>query len=139
LAKIGRPTKYKPEYCKQLIDFFNRPLTIKGFEGKQYGNTLPTFERFAADINVNMSSLTEWRNKHEDFSTAYKICKLIQKDFLIQNGLTGRYNSTFGIFVAKNITDMRDQHQIEIDDIAISREERDQEIKDLLSKIGDDK
>ena len=26
--KVGRPTKYRPEFCQQMIEWFDRELTI---------------------------------------------------------------------------------------------------------------
>ena len=123
--KGGRPTKYKPEYCQKLLEFFDKPrfkriLVKKGVKSKgtkdEYqlvANELPTFERFAHEIGVHYDTLREWVKVHPEFSEAWKRAKAIQKDFLIQNGLLGLYNSTFAIFTAKNITDMKDKVEME--------------------------
>jgi len=103
----GRPTKYKKNYCQEIIKYFDKePFEIK--EGKEVPVNLPTFEKFAVYIDVNYDTLQEWRKKHEEFSESYKKAKNLQKNILIINGLRGNYNSTFAIFTAKNITDMRD-------------------------------
>lgn len=135
---VGRPTKYKPEYCEQLIKFFSvkpyitKKVTTTGkndYKKESYQmvpNALPRFDRFAARIGVNGDTLVEWAKavypeghklagklKYPEFSAAYTRAHELQKWFLVENGLTGLYNPRFAIFTATNITDMREkiQHQ----------------------------
>lgn len=53
---VGRPSLYKPEYCKMLIEHMS-----KGF----------SFESFAADVNCTRSTLYEWRDQNQEFSDAF--------------------------------------------------------------------
>lgn len=53
----GRPTKYKPEYCERVIE--------AGREG--YSLTA-----FAAMIEVDRDTITEWCSVHPEFSLAVK-------------------------------------------------------------------
>jgi len=149
----GRPTKFKPEYTKALIDFFDvEPMRKEvmaeasergGKESKTYKyvpNYFPTLVRFAKSINVDYTTVYGWAmggdeealNKKLEaeesvpasaiinldmlshFAKAYKHCKAIQKDFLIQNGLTGASPASAFIFTAKNVTDMRDKVESEV-------------------------
>jgi hypothetical protein len=129
--KGGRPTKFDLKYNDELIEFFSIPptreieVTKTDKKGNQYStyeivpNELPTFGAFAHKINVNLDTLNEWqkesnKEKYPRFSESYKRAKTLQKNFLIQNGLSGKFNSTFSIFVAKNITDMRDNKNLDI-------------------------
>lgn len=132
-SRFGRPTKYKAEFAAAIIKFFDRPYTReKAIEkvtpqGMPYEvmeevpNDFPTFEKFAVQIGVNGDTLVEWANaknkdgneKYPDFSAAYKKAKQLQKDFLMQNSLMGRYSTAFAIFTAKNVTDMRDKQEYE--------------------------
>lgn len=101
----GRPTKYKPEYCQQIVEWF---------EVKVKENELPFLSKWARqEARVCEDTAIEWTKQHEDFSEAYKKAKDIQKEFLITGGLTGKFNPTFAIFTAKNITDMRDMTNID--------------------------
>lgn len=129
-----RPTKYKKEYCQKLIKFFNRKpyksvLVKKGVSEKgtkdEYeliANDLPFFSKFEIEEGLGIGRLNKWykkrdkNNKYEfpEFRQAYKKAKALQEMFLINNGLAGRYNSTFAIFTAKNITSMRDQNNLDI-------------------------
>lgn len=119
----GRPTKYKTEYCQEIIDFFNRePFDVAVADGvaltDKYGKPvlmpckLPTFEMFALSIGVHRETLINWCDANPEFFDAYKKAKDYQKEILIQNGLVGGYEKTFAIFTAKNVTDMRDRHEV---------------------------
>jgi len=124
----GRPSKYKKEYCEQIIEFFSRPpyeeieiqhhnkagMVIKT-EIKRKPNDLPFLSEFARRIDVSHRTLERWAKKHKEFCRAYKDAKELQKAFLITNGLLGLYNPTFAIFTAKNITDMRDEKNFNVE------------------------
>ena len=124
----GRPTKYKPEYCNQLIKFFSGPrnetiekahITGKNeYEKTEYMRVayeLPTFAKFARKIGANKDTIvSEWVKKHKEFSDAYNQAKELQKEFLIDNGLGGLYPPASFIFTAKNITDMKDKTETQI-------------------------
>lgn len=120
--KVGRPTLYKPEYCQQIVEFFDvepvktiELITTDKRTGRKYANQelqgvrLPTMERFAHLLNVNTDTLVEWSKVHPEFSAAYMRGKQIQKEILVSNGLLGLYNGSFAQFVARNFTDMEDR------------------------------
>lgn len=52
---VGRPTKYRPEFCEQIIDL--------GKEGK-------SIAQMAAHFDVDKASIFDWAAAHEEFSTA---------------------------------------------------------------------
>lgn len=56
----GRPTKYKPEYCEQVIEIMSQGLSLTAFAGK---------------ISVARSSINEWIDNHEEFSEAVRVGK----------------------------------------------------------------
>ena len=102
---MGRPSKYKPEYCESIVKWFEEQVQAK---------ELPFLSKWARTVaGVCEDTALEWTKQHEEFSLAYKKVKEIQKEFLIKGGLTGLFNPTFAIFTAKNITDMRDQTLID--------------------------
>jgi len=123
---FGRPTKYNPDYCEQIIKFFNRtpftavldqdgnPCFDKNGKPVLMPCALPTLSGFAISIGVHQETLLNWTHKHEDFFEAYKLAKTMQEEILVQNGLAGNYEKAFSIFLAKNITGMKDYKQIEI-------------------------
>jgi hypothetical protein len=120
----GRPTDYLPEYCDQLIEYFeiepNREVEIPHLKDgevvwidyKIVANRLPVFHEFAKKIGVTHKTLLNWCDSHVEFLQSYTQAKELQKFFLIENGLSNCYNANFAIFTAKNITDMRDRQEI---------------------------
>ena len=52
---MSRPTKYKPEYCKLLIEHMRK--------GK-------TFTSFASVVKVNIGTLNDWTREIDDFNNA---------------------------------------------------------------------
>lgn len=122
---MARPSKYKKEYCQEIINYFfikpYRKEKIKKVKKDgsieeieiDVANDLPLFSGFATEIGVNRETLRLWSEKFQEFGEAYQQAKELQRNILITNGLRGLYNTTFAIFTAKNITDMRDQQQLE--------------------------
>lgn len=90
---IGRPTKYKPEYCQELVEHM-----AKGF----------SFASFAADIDVNQDTLHEWAKVHDEFSDAKKRafdkCLRFWEDLGVRaaQGLVQNFNAAAWIFNMKN-------------------------------------
>ena len=115
--KGGRPTKYKPEYCQEILEFFNRePWERKHVEDSN-GNKLfkkngepfidkviaqfPTFEKFAADRGVTHKTLINWHSE-EEFLQAYNIAKQMQHHILLQNGLFANYSPQYAALITHN-------------------------------------
>lgn len=129
----GRPSKYDPKYCQEIIEFFNKPIyeyvevevetedgeVSKSVAVDKFGDpirvpcNLPTKERFAFSIGVHTETLSNWADKHQEFFDAIKKAEMLQKDILIQNGLFANYDKTFAIFVGKNVTDMSDKKAVD--------------------------
>lgn len=123
----GRPTLYKPEYCERIVKFFN----VEPFIREEYTdgngnertrlvpNRFPTLARFAADLDVDRSTLAEWADKrdengelvHPEFSRAYKRAKDYQEAFLAEGGLAGAFETPFAIFTAKNVIGWKDKQE----------------------------
>jgi hypothetical protein len=111
MSHNGRPTKYNLTWSNKLIEFFDVDL-IKGNGMRREANAMPTFEGFCFKNKIHHSTLLDWCDKHEEFSEAYAWCKNKQKEMIIQGGMLGLYNAQFTIFVAKNVTDMKDKTEI---------------------------
>jgi hypothetical protein len=61
---FGRPTKYRPEYARQLIEHMS-----KGF----------SFKSFGAIVTVDGKTLDDWCDKHPDFLLAKNFSKLKER------------------------------------------------------------
>lgn len=126
---VGRPTVYRPEFCRMLIDFFR--ITVERVEevikvdknGDQVvthetvANTFPTLTRFADKIEVTRQTLHDWAtslnadgtHKHPEFSYAYARAKDLQESLLIEGGMAGLYDPRFASLASKNLIGWREQ------------------------------
>jgi len=90
---LGRPTKYKEEYCEQLIEHMS------------LGHS---FESFASVVNVNRDTLYEWCSTQPNFSDAKKCGSSKSLKALEEIGLDGMkglikgFNVAAWIFMCKN-------------------------------------
>lgn len=123
---VGRPSKYDPKFCKEIIEFFSeqpfREVEITHTNqktGQQYStyeerpNRLPFFSAFARKIGVNTDTLNEWGKQHPEFSDAFKQAKDLQREFMIENGVRGLYAAAPFVFSMKNMHEWRDQSSID--------------------------
>lgn len=131
----GAKSKYKQEYCQQMLDYFlkNEPYRKEEIPTETIGTTektgnisktvtkweyrandLPTFEKFAVKIGVHRETLDNWKDEFDEFFDTYETCKNIQEDFLVQNGLLGFYPSNFAIFIAQNYTGLKQKTNTDI-------------------------
>jgi hypothetical protein len=95
----GRPTKYKKEYCQDLIDFMSQGYS---------------FEAFAGKILVAKDTLNEWCDVHPEFSAAKRLaresCRMfwekIALDHIVSKSIVGvgaqSLNSSVWMFNMKN-------------------------------------
>lgn len=130
----GRPTKYKAEYCEQLLQHFDiepweeREIphykTVEGervvawTDYKIMPVRMPTLRGFAKIIGLGISTLYDWINKEhasfvQEFSDAFTYARDIRKEWLIDVGLSGTAPPASFKFVAVNCTDMRDKTETE--------------------------
>lgn len=102
--KIGRPTKYKPEYCQQLIEHMS-----EGF----------SFESFAANVGTSRDVLYDWAKANIDFADAKKQghdLSLKWWEGVIRAGVCGKikgFSAAMAIFAMKNKHGWRDVQEIE--------------------------
>jgi hypothetical protein len=124
--KGGRPTKYDPKYCDEIIEFFDvehtkiMPVTITYKNGdtreeeKEVVNALPTFQQFAFCIGVHTDTLQEWKKVHPEFSVAYKMSQELQEAMWLSNSMKGLYPGSFTIFAGKNMFGWRDKKEVDV-------------------------
>lgn len=88
----GRPTKYQPAYCEQLVEHMSEGASLLSF---------------AAEIDVDRSTLTEWAKVHPEFSTAVTRGKAKCAAWWERIGrnlaMTGEGNATLVVFGLKNM------------------------------------
>ena len=143
LFEKGRKTKYKPEYCDEMMKYFDieplfeTPVDIYDKKGNLklskvafVPNNLPTFAGFAVQIGVSVDTLNEWQTarypedykdkkligklKHPEFSEATRRAKACQEKILVTNALRNNYNSSFAIFFTKNCLGWKDKTETDI-------------------------
>lgn len=124
--EAGQPTKYKPEYCQQLIDYFSiepleiiREQEITDTEGGKYisrrlPQRFPWFEGFARKIGVHRNTLKNWCDEYPEFAEAYETAKDLQREFLVDIGLSGATSASFAIFTMKNVCGWRDERDLKL-------------------------
>ena len=100
-------SKYKPEYCDLMYEYFTCP--------DKRESIFPTFEGFATSIHVVCSTLECWREKYPQFDTVYRTCLQIQKDNLVNGALLERYNPAFSKFLATNNFGMAEKVEQKVD------------------------
>ncbi len=153
MAKRGRKTKYRPEYCRELIDFFDAEpyekielphyqadgKTLKWMDYKLVPARMPTLRKFAKLIGVHVSNVYNWCNAshssfQKNFQDAFTCAKEIRKDWLIDLGLSGLTPPLAYKFTAINVTDMVDEKVVRGDeDNKLTREER-EELRSILKQ-----
>ena len=69
---VGRPTKYDPAYCEQVIEW-----------GKQGYSR----EMIASELDVGWTTLNLWADAHEDFMTALENAKVHEMAYFEKLGL----------------------------------------------------
>ena len=100
----GRPTKYNPSLCKDLIEHMKEGLSFEAFAGKH---------------RVSKDTMYVWLNKHPEFANAKNIGTDLCRLFWEKTGRAGvlgkipNFNATVWIFNMKNRFGWRDKHEIE--------------------------
>lgn len=127
MADRGRPSEYKEEYIDKADEYLaicqdedKKVIKQSSEKYEMYDNKLkvhlPTIEGFALFLNVNKTSLYEWEKIHPDFSNALSKIRTEQQKRLIDNGLSGDYNSTIAKLILSANHGMREKSDITTDD-----------------------
>ena len=110
-------SKYTSDIPRRLYTFF------LNYDGPG----VPSFSKFARSIGATLSEIEHFREKSE-FERAYQECSEIRRDYLIDNGLVKRFDSSFTKFLLTSEYGMGDS----------KAEDEDKEIKVTLEVIGDE-
>lgn len=126
----GRPSKYKPELCEKIVDFFSIPLTkMEVYKTETYPDgRVVKFERLVANDppflidfvianGLHWDTIHDWSNPEsprfiKEFSDAFNHAKKLQEKFLSLNAIQNRYAQAYSIFYAKNMFGWRDSTEL---------------------------
>lgn len=104
--KGGRPTSYKgeetikacKEYLESCVDEPYERIKSDGKTSTSYDNLIrvkiPTIEGLAIHLEVSRDTIYEWKKIYPEFSDIIERLQSIQAERLLNNGLSGTYNST---------------------------------------------
>lgn len=74
MAAVGRPTKYRPEFCEAVIEL---------------GKTGASITEMACKLGVVKSSLWEWEKKFDEFSNALNLARQYSQMWWEKQGQLG--------------------------------------------------
>ena len=86
---VGRPTKYKPAYCTEVINTMATGLSLTAFAG---------------EIGVARSTINEWIDNVPEFSEAVRVAKA-KRTLALERGMLSAENGpavTARMFALKN-------------------------------------
>jgi len=87
------------------------------FIGYSDTSTAPSFSKFARSIGATLNDIQEFR-KYAEFERAYEECNEIRRDYLIDNALCKRFDSSLTKFLLSSefgMGDKKDDEEREID------------------------
>lgn len=98
----GRPSKYDPKYCQEVIEYMSQGYSLTAFGGS---------------IRVARSTLNVWMAEHPEFSEAVKVAQACRTACLEQGLLGSEVGPmvTARIFALKNAApeEWRDKREID--------------------------
>lgn len=100
----GRPSKFTPSIITKTYEYIQGCKDEFFNYQKGFGNTdtyerrvmadLPTLEGLALHLMVHRDTIHDWSKKNKDFSDALEMLLALQKQRLIQRGISNDYNPT---------------------------------------------
>jgi hypothetical protein len=122
---MGRPSKYRPELCADLIKFFNRPLYITKKHKEWVGgelkiieddvpNKTPWLVDWCLEHKISIDLPQDWSKAHPEFLRALNTAKKIQERFLAELGIKGDHNAFMTFQALKNVAGWRDKTETEV-------------------------
>ena len=82
-----------PESIRQRARIKAYELLAAEMEVRKRLVGVPSLEKWAKKIGVHPSTVSRWRQDHEEFDAACADCEMIKDDILWDGGLSGVYNS----------------------------------------------
>ncbi len=103
--KVKTWAKYRPEYCRKLVEYFNKPAyrevpevwyhndgSIKRESTRLLPNPPPYISGFCREVGIDKKSFYNWTTKYPDFARAVEIAQGLRKETVLSNGLMNLYN-----------------------------------------------
>lgn len=124
-ASVGRPSKYKPEFCGAMDRFFDvEPIiriVLKDGRVQHAFNSFPTFEGFALSVGVVSDTLRRWASETDasgeplkpEFTAAYARAKDRQIDMMTAGALSGGYSPSAAALGLKNVVGWKDKVEVD--------------------------
>ena len=86
---MKKDRKYQKDLPKRLYLFF---------ASYSEGVGVPSFTKFARAMGITTEDVERFR-EHKEFDKAYRECTEIRRDYLIDNALSKRFDSSFAKFL----------------------------------------
>lgn len=112
----GRPTKYNDEMCKKVKEYVDGcEDSVSGDGGRIHLKVkLPTIEGLAMHLDVAPSTVHLWAKEHDSFSESLGYLLAKQKQKLVENGLSGSYNSTIAKLILSSDHGVREKNETDV-------------------------
>jgi hypothetical protein len=92
MADVGRPTSYSEQILIDANDYISR--CNDQWKDNRLIVSVPTVEGLAFHLEVSRSTVYLWQKEYPEFSDIIEMLLQKQAQALINNGLSGNYNST---------------------------------------------
>jgi hypothetical protein len=89
----GRPTEYSEEMAVEAWNYITMCTDTLSKDNRLTVN-LPSIEGLAMHLEVSRSTVYLWQKEHPQFSDILEVLLQKQAQALLNNGLSGSYNST---------------------------------------------
>lgn len=114
-------TKYKAKFINQVVPYINSKKDTYDEKGKLKKVNLPTLDDFAVNyLRVSPKIIYNWEKVYPKFRIALDKIRQVQKQKLIDEGLSGRYNPAIAKLILSNNHGMREKTDVTTDDKPIN-------------------
>lgn len=103
----GRPSKYSEEMVEKAREYLDS--CVDSITDHGITVNLPTIYGLARYINVNRDTLYEWAKHNPIFSDTLRDIEEEQAQRLLNNGLSGAYNSTIAKLILSSNHGMKER------------------------------
>lgn len=93
---MSRPVEYSQEYVENTKNYLESCIDTPADRESDIKASvkIPTIEGLAVYLGINKDTVYDWEKKYDEFSVVISKLRGQQADRLINNGLSGSYNST---------------------------------------------